>query len=127
MKMISFTLTNIDLDQIDLSLASVPSLWKKVRRRWSWGSTIKLKSKINRRVDGQHLIIWEWEMRFKPMMRIAALFLIDANLESSEVFVICPAFEMDEEFVHVLLMALLKIDDPSHVDVSSYLAQGQNW
>lgn len=119
--MISFSIADIDLEQIDLNLASVPSHWKKVRGR-SWGSNLKLKSKVNRRMNGQHLIIWEWELLFMPMMRIAALFRIDPNLEGSEVFVICPAFELDEDLVRVLLMALLKIDDPSKVDVSSFLA-----
>ncbi|MHA2143115.1 MAG: hypothetical protein ACXADD_16660 [Candidatus Thorarchaeota archaeon] len=121
--MISFTITEIDMEKIDNYLSNVPNLLKKVKFRW--GSRLTLKSKISRRVDGQHLMIWEWELLFKPMMRFAALFRIDPNLVSSEVFVFCPAFEMDEKLVLVLLMALQKIDDPSQVDVSSFLAQNQ--
>ncbi|MFW9802844.1 MAG: hypothetical protein ACFFFC_09345 [Candidatus Thorarchaeota archaeon] len=113
------------MDQIDRNLVSVPIHWNKVRGR-SWNSRLTMKSKVNRRIDGRHLIIWEWELLFKPEpLLLTAMFWIDSNLEGSEVFVICPTFGMSEIFVHSLLMALLKIEDPSQVDVSSFLAQNQ--
>jgi hypothetical protein len=91
----------------------------------SWGSNLKLKSKVNRRLDGGNLIICEWEMMFNPILRMAALFLIESNIESSAVFGICPSFEIDEEFAGVLLTALLELDDSFQVDVSSRLPDDQ--
>ena len=123
--MISFTLKNISLVQIEQSLSKMHEHWRKVRGWGWWGSRLKLVSQVNRRVQNQHLILREWEITLvKAFPTIAAVIWIDSDLEGCEVFLTCPRW-MDEKFVRIFIMALLKIDDPSQVDVSSYLTQNQ--
>jgi hypothetical protein len=123
--MISFTLTDIKLGQIDQSLTKMPEYWEKVKG-WSFlGCGLELTSQVNRRLQGQNLLVREWTItRTRERMKLAAFFLTNSNLESCHVILTCPG-GLDEDFVRMLMMSLLSTDDPSQVDVSSYMAQSQ--
>jgi hypothetical protein len=123
--MISFTLTNIELDQIDQKLARMPEHWDKVKGWRLWGGSLHLESGVNRRSNGQHLMIREWNMTMvegNPIM--SAIFWIDSNNEACEIFLTCAKSE-NEIFTRSIIMCLMNIDDPSQVNVSSFLAQNQ--
>ena len=123
--MISFPLTDIELDKIDQSLAKMPVYWEKVKGWNSLGCGLELTAQVNRHLHNQNLLVREWTItRSRERMKLAAFFLIDSNLERCEVILTCPGW-LDEDFVRMLMMSLLRTDDPSQVDVSSYLAQSQ--
>ena len=125
MRMISFTLRNIDLGQIDQKLARMPEHWDKVKGWQFWGCGLILKSQVNRQRQGQRVIIREWEItNSRGRFRLPAFLWIDPNLESCEVFLTGSGW-LEKKFLRMFIMSLLNIDDPSHVDVSSYLAQNQ--
>lgn len=125
MRMISFTLRNIDLGQIDTGLLRMPEHWEKVKGWRFWGCGLILRSQVNRQLNGQHVIIREWEITMsRGRSRLAAFLWIDSDLESCEVFLTGSGW-LEEQFPRMFIMSLLNIDDPSQVDVSSFLAQNQ--
>jgi hypothetical protein len=123
--MISFTLRNIDLDQIDTGLLKMPEHWEKVKGWRFLGCGLILKSQVNRQLQGQHLIVREWEITMtRGRLRLTAFLWIDSNLENCEVFLTGSGW-LEEKFPRMFIMSLLNIDDPAQVVVSSYLAQHQ--
>ncbi len=123
--MISFTLRSIDLDQIDQNLSKMPELWERLKGWRFWGCGLVLRARVNRRVQDQHLVVQEWEVTTtRTRSRIAAIFWVDSDFESCEVFLTYPGW-LEEKIPRIFIMSLLNIDDPSQVDVSSYMIQNQ--
>ncbi|MFW9845466.1 MAG: hypothetical protein ACFFD6_01860 [Candidatus Thorarchaeota archaeon] len=123
--MISFTLRNIDLDQISTHLLKLPDHWERVKDWRYWGHGLELNFQVTHHLENLHLIIREWaiEMR-QENLRMTAFFLVDHNLGTCEVFLICAQY-LYEVFLRLILMSLLNRDDYASVDISSFLAQNK--
>lgn len=85
--MISFTISDIDFDNIDSYLSEVPKYWKKTRGRRYWPSSLVQVSKEVRTIHTKYLVVVEWEVTAAINYSFQISMLIDAEHGTCEVFV----------------------------------------
>jgi hypothetical protein len=110
MRMISFTIADIDLDKIDHYLSEVPNCWKKTRGKRYWSSSLVLVANEQRQIENNHLMVVEWMMTGAINYSIQISILIDSILKTCEIFI--PGFWYPQKKLAEAIRMVFKKDEP---------------
>ncbi|MGD9396983.1 MAG: hypothetical protein PVJ05_11185 [Candidatus Thorarchaeota archaeon] len=86
--MIGLKFSGIRKDQLNEWMAKLPEAWHKARGRLSWGTGFEFRSKVDREMEHQDLVIteWRWTNPMGPGMKLMILFLFNTDENTCEVY-----------------------------------------
>ena len=86
--MIGFKFSGIHKNQLAEWMVSVSEAWQEARGRLNWGTCLEFRSRVDREMEHQHLVVteWGWTNPMGPGMKLMMVFLFNTDENTCEVF-----------------------------------------